>query len=91
MTIPVDQINNLAKLGASLIFLGGIILAVYKFYAGSKGQGEQIKQIKAEQTLICYGVLCCLEGLKEQGCNGPVTEALQKFKKHLNMAAHDQE
>jgi len=71
--------------------LVGVIIAIYKFYAASKDQSEQIRQIKAEQTLICYGVQCCLEGLKEQGCNGPVTEALQRFRKHLNMAAHDQE
>ena len=29
--------------------------------------------IRREQTLICYGLLACLQGLKEQGCNGPVT------------------
>ncbi len=91
MTINVDTINNLAKLAASLIFLGGLVLAIYKFYFRSKEQTEQIKQIKEEQTLICYGILCCLKGLKEQGCNGPVTEALDKLEKHLNKAAHDQE
>ena len=32
--------------------------------------------------------LACLKGLKEQGCNGPVTEALNKLEKHLNQAAH---
>jgi len=44
-----------------------------------------------EQTLICYGVLACLKGLKEQGCNGPVTAALDKLEKHLNQAAHEEE
>ena len=34
--------------------------------------------------MICYGVLACLKGLKEKGCNGPVTDA-------LNKAAHDEE
>lgn len=86
--ITADQINDLAKLGASLVFLGGLILAVYKFCARSKAQTEQINQMKAEQTLICYGVLCCLKGLKEQGCNGPVTKALDKMEKYLNKAAH---
>ena len=33
----------------------------------------------------------CLKGLKELGCNGPVTEAIDKMEKHLNKAAHDQE
>ena len=49
---------------------------------------EDLKSIKTEQTLITYGVLACLKGLKEQGCNGPVTEAINKIEKHLNIQAH---
>ena len=45
--------------------------------------------IKEEQTLIVYGLLACLKGLKEQGCNGPVTEAIAKMEKHLNQRAHE--
>lgn len=36
-------------------------------------------------------ILACLKGLKEQGCNGPVTEAIDKIQKHINKQAHDQE
>lgn len=45
--------------------------------------------MKQEQTLIVYGLLACLKGLKEQGCNGPVTEAIGKIEKHLNQRAHE--
>lgn len=45
--------------------------------------------IKQEQTLIVYGLLACLKGLKEQGCNGPVTEAINKIERHLNQKAHE--
>ena len=45
--------------------------------------------IQVEQTLLTYGVLACLKGLKEQGCNGPVTEAINKIEKHLNERAHE--
>ena len=45
--------------------------------------------IKQEQTLIVYGLLACLKGLKEQGCNGPVTEAIDTIEKHLNKRAHE--
>lgn len=89
--ITAETINDLAKLIGSLIFLGGLLVGVYKFCTRSKEQMAQINSIKEEQTLICYGVLCCLKGLKEQGCNGHVTEALDKLEKHLNKAAHDQE
>lgn len=45
--------------------------------------------VNEELTLLTYGVLACLKGLKEQGCNGPVTEAIGKIEKHLNQKAHD--
>ena len=49
---------------------------------------KDIAAIKTEQTLLTYGILACLKGLKEQGCNGPVTEAINKIEKHLNEEAH---
>lgn len=57
----------------------------------NKKQDEELKAIRKEQTMICYGVLACLKGLKEKGCNGPVTDALNMIEKHLNKAAHDEE
>lgn len=50
---------------------------------------EDIKAIKEEQAMLVYGILACLKGLKEQGCNGPVTEAIDKLDKHLNKKAHE--
>ena len=55
-----------------------------------KGMKEDMESIKKEQTLMTYGILACLKGLKEQGCDGPVTEAIDKFDKYLNQAAHGQ-
>ena len=53
-----------------------------------KHHEEDMVSIKEEQTLLVYGVLACLKGLSEQGCNGPVTEAIHKFEKYLNQKAH---
>jgi hypothetical protein len=49
---------------------------------------EDRKQMNEELQLLTYGVLACLKGLREQGCNGPVSEAITKFEKHLNDKAH---
>jgi len=49
---------------------------------------EDRKQMNGELAILTYGVLACLKGLKEQGCNGPVTEAINKLEKHLNEKAH---
>ena len=53
-----------------------------------KHHEDDIASIKEEQTLLVYGVLACLKGLSEQGCNGPVTEAIGKYEKYLNQKAH---
>ena len=44
--------------------------------------------IRAELQVLCFGVRACLSGLHEQGCNGPVSQALDKLDKHLNEKAH---
>ena len=49
---------------------------------------EDMHGINEEQTLLTYGVLACLKGLKEQGCNGSVSEAINKIEKYLNKKAH---
>ena len=54
-----------------------------------KHHEDDIKAIKEEQTLLVFGVLACLKGLREQGCNGPVTEAINKYEKYLNQKAHE--
>lgn len=53
-----------------------------------KAQDAEIKSIKDEQKLLVYGVLACLKGLKEQGCDGVVTDAISSIEKHLNKVAH---
>ncbi len=49
---------------------------------------EDTDMIHEEQTLVVYGLLACLKGLAEQGCDGPVTEAIGKIEKHINQKAH---
>lgn len=53
-----------------------------------KQHQTDLAALKNEQTLVVYGLLACLKGLKEQGCNGPVTEAINKIEKHINKEAH---
>ena len=56
-----------------------------------KREKEDIKNMEDELCLLTYAILACLKGLKEQGCNGPVTEAIGKVEKHINQKAHGQE
>ena len=91
MYIDWDIIINIGKVVSSLSIIVGIFVSIYKFIEQDKRQQKEITAIKREQTLICEGIVACLKGLKEQGCNGPVTFALEKMEDHLNQAAHGQD
>ena len=101
MTITLTA-GTIITAAAVLAAISAILVAVFKVYNWFKKQDgqeaelqairdkhdEDIKAIKEEQTLLVWGILACLKGLKEQGCNGPVTETIDKIEKHLNIEAH---
>ena len=91
MYISVGTIITAASLLTAIAAIFSAIFAVYRWYLKQNRQDEEIKKMKTEQCLLTYGILACLKGLKEQGCNGPVTEAIDKLEKHINKQAHDQE
>lgn len=91
MYIDIEAINSIAKLIGSVGVIGGVLIGLYKFIERDKRQSKLIKDIQSEQTLLCYGIRACLQGLVEQGCDGPVHDALDKLDKHLNKAAHGED
>lgn len=86
--ITVQGIITASAFVAALIALAGYIFRARDWVKKQSTQDTEIKAIKEEQQLLTYGILACLQGLKEQGCNGPVTEAITKIDKHLNERAH---
>lgn len=88
LTITAQHIITAGALLAAILAIVGYYNKAYNWYRKQQNQDQAIKAIKEEQTLLTYGVLACLQGLKEQGCNGPVTEAINKIDKHLNQKAH---
>lgn len=91
ITVILDAVAKLAGLLTALAGIGGAAAWCIHFVDRQRKQDRELAAIRREQTLICYGILACLKGLKEQGCNGPVTAALDKLEKHLNQAAHEGE
>lgn len=89
MYIDIEGVKALAALITALGTICGLIVAVYKFYARQKKQDEELAAMRGELQLICFGLKACLSGLHDQGCNGPVTEALSMLDKHLNKKAHE--
>lgn len=85
--------QTVITVAAALAAAGGIgtaVARVVRWLDRQKEQDRDLDAIREEQTLLTYGVLACLKGLQEQGCNGPVTEAIDKIEKHINKAAHNQ-
>lgn len=91
MYVDVNTIITAASLLAAIGAIFSVVFAVYRWYLRQNRQDTEIEKLKSEQCLLTYGILACLKGLKEQGCNGPVAEAIDKIEKHINKQAHDQE
>lgn len=87
-TLNADAIIKIAGVITAVLAIFGVIFAGYRWYLKQNKQDTDIAALKKEMTLLTYGVLSCLKGLSEQGCNGPVTEAINKIEKHINQQAH---
>ena len=81
-------ISASAVLGAAVAILGALF-AVYRWYLKQNKQDTDIAEIREELCMHTYVLLAVLDGLKQKGCNGKVTEAQEKLSKHINKQAHD--
>lgn len=88
ITLSWNTIIFASSVIAAAVLLISYFAKVVRWVDKQKQQDDQIKSIKDEQAVIVFGVLACLKGLKEQGCDGPVTDAIDKIEKHLNIEAH---
>ena len=84
----MEIITTVAGVITALGVIFGVLFAVYRWYLKQDKQDKDIKAIKEEQFLLTQGVLACLKGLQEQGCDGPVTTAIKQLETHINKQAH---
>jgi predicted histidine transporter YuiF (NhaC family) len=99
VTVSAEDIIAFVALMSAISAIFGVIFAIYRWYLHQqdqdkmiekmrKEQADEIAELKKEQQLLTYGILACLDGLKQLKCNGSVTEAQDKISKHLNAQAH---
>lgn len=50
---------------------------------------DEVRKNSEELQVLTRGILACLKGLQEKGCNGPVTEAVKDIEDYLNAKAHE--
>lgn len=90
MDIPWETAAAAGAALSGLLLLLTTYNRVYRWTLRQREQDEELRAIRKEITLLTYGVLACLKGLEEQGCDGPVHEAIDRIEKDLNLRAHDQ-
>ena len=90
LTLTWQTVITVAAVLAAAGGIGAAVARVVRWLDRQKAQDADLDAIREEQTLLTYGVLACLKGLQEQGCNGPVSEAIDKIERHINKAAHHQ-
>lgn len=84
----VSYVIATASLFTAVGVIIGVLLKAHKWYLKQEKQDEEIKQIKEEDTLICYALSACLDGLQQLGANHTVPVAKAKLDKYLNQQAH---
>ena len=90
MDIPWETAAAAGAALSGLLLLLTTYNRVYRWTLRQREQDEELRAIRKETTLLTYGVLACLKGLEEQGCDGPVHEAIDRIETALNLRAHDQ-
>lgn len=88
ITINADTLITAAAILTAILTISGAVFAVYRWYLRQNKQNDEIRKIKIENTLICYGLSAALDGLIQLGANHDVTTAKEKLDKHLNQQAH---
>ena len=88
MTEYTQLIITIASVIAALGVILGAVFGFHNWLLKREKNDSDIKEIKEEQSILTKGVLACLKGLKEQGCDGPVTEAIENIEDHINKQAH---
>ena len=99
--MQIDILKLAEIIGAFSVILG-VVIGGYKLYDKlidriaelERRVNELEKQnhnINKENALVIYALGACLDGLHQQGCNGKVTEAMNRISKYINNAAHGQD
>lgn len=88
MYIVGETIVWMASIVGALAAIGTIVYKIIKWIDRQGVQDKDIELVKEEQTMLCYVMLACLDGLKQLGANGEVTQAHEKLSKYLNEKAH---
>lgn len=90
MSVDAEDIITFAGVLAGICSIFGAVFAAYRWYLRQNRDTAEIKRLKRENSMICYALSACLDGLIQLGANHSVPIAKEKLDKYLNQSAHDQ-
>lgn len=88
ITLSWQTLLSLAAISGAFVAVISYIRKIFGWFDRQEKQDKEIQDMRDEQALLTEGVLACLKGLQEQGCDGEVTKAISKIETHLNQKAH---
>ena len=88
VTLSWQTLLSAAAVVGAFVALVAYLRKLFGWFERQEKQDNEIRKIKDEQTILVKGILACLKGLQEQGCDGPVTLAIKQIERHLNEQAH---
>lgn len=77
------EVGNIVLILTLIVMFSGIIAALFKLFYRFKCLEAQAAHRKEDTEIMLLALLAILDGLKEQGCNGPVTDARERLRKYL--------
>ena len=88
ITLTWQSMVGAAAIVGAFVALVSYLRKIFGWFERQEKQDAELKAIKDEQAILTYGILACLKGLIEQGCDGDVKIAAGKIEKHINETAH---
>ena len=88
ITLSWQMLLTTTAIVGAFVAIINYIKKIFGWFNRQEKQDKEIKDIKEEQAILTEGILACLKGLQEQGCDGAVTQTIAKIENHLNKKAH---
>ena len=88
MTWNATDIISLAAVVGAAAALINYTNRVFLWLHKTGRQGEELKEVKNEQRILCLAISACLDGLIQLGANHEVPQAKKALDDYINHQAH---
>lgn len=88
VTLTWQTLMTAVAIVGAFVALVNYLKKLFGWFDKQTAQSKEIEGLKEEQAILTQGMLACLKGLVELGCDGVVKEQIAAIETHLNKKAH---